>query len=201
MTNKSNRVLRDERGITALETAIILIAFVVVAAVFAFTILQAGTFSTERGREAIYGGLEQVSSSMEVMGTLIAQKHPTNNQVMTLTFELQAVAAGGGVNITDTTSSDNVVVIAYGDDDEYVDKLEWSMEWIVGGHATGGDGDAMLEPGEIAKITINLSDTDNNVTLAQATEFVLEVKPPQGSVIPILRTTPASLDDVMWLYH
>jgi flagellin FlaB len=201
MTNKSNRVLRDESGITALETAIILIAFVVVAAVFAFTILQAGTFSTERGREAIYGGLEQVSSSMEVMGTLIAQKHPTNNQVMTLTFELQAVAAGGGVNITDTTSSDNVVVIAYGDDDEYVDKLEWSMEWIVGGHATGGDGDDMLEPGEIAKITINLSDTDNNVTLAQATEFVLEVKPPQGSVIPILRTTPASLDDVMWLYH
>ena len=53
-----NRILKDESGITALETAIILIAFVVVAAVFAFTILQAGTFSTERGREAFYGGIE-----------------------------------------------------------------------------------------------------------------------------------------------
>jgi flagellin FlaB len=196
-----NKLHRDESGITALETAIILIAFVVVAAVFAFTILQAGTFSTERGREAIYGGLEQVSSSMEVVGAIIAQKHPSDTQVMTLTFELQSVAAGGGINITDTTSSDNVVVIAYGDDDEYVDKLDWTMEWIVGGSATGGDGDDMLESGEIAKITINLYDADNDVTLEQATEFVMEIKPPQGSVVPILRTTPASLDDVMWLYH
>jgi flagellin FlaB len=196
-----NKLHKNESGITALETAIILIAFVVVAAVFAFTILQAGTFSTERGREAIYGGLEQVSSSMEVVGALIAQKHPSDTQVMTLTFELQTVAAGGGINITDTTSSDNMVVIAYGDDDEYVDKLDWTMEWIIGGSATGGDGDDMLEPGEIAKITINLYDADNDVDLAQATEFVLEVKPPQGSVVPILRTTPASLDDVMWLYH
>jgi len=196
-----NKLHKDESGITALETAIILIAFVVVAAVFAFTILQAGTFSTERGREAIYGGLEQVSSSMEVVGAIIAQKHVTDTRVATLTFELQTVAAGGGINITDTTSSDNMVVIAYGDDDEYVDKLDWTMEWIIGGNVAGGDGDDMLEPGEIAKITIDLYDTDNDVTLEQATEFVLEVKPPQGSVVPILRTTPASLDDVMWLYH
>lgn len=35
------RLVRDEAGITALETAIILIAFVVVASVFAFTILSA----------------------------------------------------------------------------------------------------------------------------------------------------------------
>ncbi len=196
-----NKLHKNESGITALETAIILIAFVVVAAVFAFTILQAGTFSTERGREAIYGGLEQVSSSMEVVGAIIAQQHVSDSQVMTLTFELQSVAAGGGINITDTTSSDNVVVIAYGDDDEYVDKLDWTMEWIVGGSASGGDGDDMLESGEIAKVTINLYDTDNNVTLEQATEFVMEIKPPQGSVVPILRTTPASLDDVMWLYH
>ena len=34
------RFMRSERGITGLETAIILIAFVVVASVFAFTILS-----------------------------------------------------------------------------------------------------------------------------------------------------------------
>ncbi|MFN8596529.1 MAG: archaellin/type IV pilin N-terminal domain-containing protein [Anaerolineae bacterium] len=43
---------RNERGVTALETAIILIAFVVVAAVFAFTILSTGNFLTERSKEA-----------------------------------------------------------------------------------------------------------------------------------------------------
>jgi flagellin-like protein len=44
MIGKLHKLLTEERGITALETAIILIAFVVVAAVFAFTILSAGTF-------------------------------------------------------------------------------------------------------------------------------------------------------------
>ena len=39
---------RSEKGITGLETAIILIAFVVVAAVFAYTALSAGLFSTQK---------------------------------------------------------------------------------------------------------------------------------------------------------
>ena len=48
------RRVKDERGITGLETAIILIAFVVVAAVFSFVVLSTGLFSSERGKEAVY---------------------------------------------------------------------------------------------------------------------------------------------------
>ena len=40
--NRLSRVYKDERGITGLETAIVLIAFAVVASVFAFTILTTG---------------------------------------------------------------------------------------------------------------------------------------------------------------
>ena len=39
----------DQRGLTGIETAIILIAFVVVASVFAFTVLTTGIFSAEQG--------------------------------------------------------------------------------------------------------------------------------------------------------
>ena len=192
MTSKLKRLLRDEGGITALETAIILIAFVVVASVFAFTILSAGTFSTERGREAIYAGLEQVSSSMEVVGAVVAESDGTN--VITVTFTLASVAGGTGVNITDTTSSDNVVVMSFLDDAVYNNELDWRMTWV-----TRGDSDDLLETGELAEITIDLTDTDNGITLGANTEFKLEVKPPQGGVLPILRTTPPSLDTVMSL--
>ena len=44
------RLGRDQRGITGLETAIILIAFIVVASVFAYTVLSAGIFSSEKGK-------------------------------------------------------------------------------------------------------------------------------------------------------
>ena len=44
---------RNEHGITGLETAIVLIAFVVVAAVFAFVVLSTGLFSSERSKETV----------------------------------------------------------------------------------------------------------------------------------------------------
>ena len=44
-----SRAARAEEGITGLETAIILIAFVVVATVFAFVVLSTGLLSSERG--------------------------------------------------------------------------------------------------------------------------------------------------------
>ena len=45
-----------QKGITGLETAIILIAFVVVASVFAFTVLSTGIFASERSKETVSGG-------------------------------------------------------------------------------------------------------------------------------------------------
>ncbi len=62
----------DQRGVTGLETAIILIAFVVVASVFAFTVLSTGIFSAERGKETIHAGLQQARSSVELKGSIVA---------------------------------------------------------------------------------------------------------------------------------
>jgi archaellin len=62
---------KDENGTIALETAMLVIAFVVVAVVLVSTILSAGTPSTERGREAVYAGLTQVRSAMELKGKVV----------------------------------------------------------------------------------------------------------------------------------
>ena len=58
MTNKRPETTDQQRGITGLETAIILIAFVVVASIFAFTVLSTGIFASERAKETVYAGLE-----------------------------------------------------------------------------------------------------------------------------------------------
>ncbi len=60
--------LRNERGITGLETAIILIAFVVVASVFAYTVLTAGIFSADQSKEAIHAGIDTAQTTMEIVG-------------------------------------------------------------------------------------------------------------------------------------
>ena len=48
---KSAKLHVDQRGITGLETAIVLIAFVVVASVFAFAVLSTGLLSSEKSKE------------------------------------------------------------------------------------------------------------------------------------------------------
>ena len=52
-----DRVQRGEKGITGLETAIILIAFVAVATVFAFIVLRMAVFPAKRGEETVFAGL------------------------------------------------------------------------------------------------------------------------------------------------
>ena len=71
------RRLRDERGITGLETAIVLIAFVVVAAVFAFVVLSTGLFSAERGKDTVFAGLAKTRGSMELTGSIIGTSNGT----------------------------------------------------------------------------------------------------------------------------
>ena len=70
------KILRKcgHKGITGLETAIILIAFVVVAAVFAYTVLSAGLFSTQKSSEAVYNGLKEASNTLVTRGSLLAYK-------------------------------------------------------------------------------------------------------------------------------
>ncbi len=70
-------------------------------------------------------------------------------------------------------------------------ELTWTTTWIV-----QGDSDEMLEESELIKITID-DLTGQGATLGAAEEFRLEIKPPQGGVLPIVRTTPASLDSYM----
>ena len=67
-------IYKAQKGITGLETAIILIAFVVVAAVFAYTVLSAGLFSTQKSQEAVYNGLKETQGTLELMGSVVAYK-------------------------------------------------------------------------------------------------------------------------------
>ena len=190
----------DESGITALETAIILIAFVVVAAVFAFTILSAGTASTERGKQAIFAGLAEVQGSMEIRGGVIAKEDVSVTQTIdSLVFTLANVAGGSAVDLTANDGTNvHQVIMSYRDEYQERNDVQWSVNFIG-----RSDGDNLLEDGEVAEFTVaGLSSgapAANNLTtdLGPNTRFMLEIKPSEGGVIPIERTTPAYIDAVM----
>ncbi len=183
------RNMNNERGQSALETAIILIAFVVVASVFAFAILSSGSKSTEKGQSAINAGLEGVQSSMSVKGSVIAEG--TGANVDDVVFTVALVAGGDPVDLNATAGS-NTVVIGYRDEAQLVNEVVWTVAWIG-----SNDGDDLLEEGELAEITVDLATLTPR--LQANTAFTIEIKPPKGAVINVSRTTPAAIEAVMEL--
>jgi flagellin FlaB len=209
MMKKLVRVWRDERGITALETAIILIAFVVVAAVFAFTVLSAGTFLTERSKEAAYAGLEEVQGSLELKGSVTisgtveadacGSTGTVSDTAQYLYLKVANVAGGRPVDLTDD-AGEQVVRIQYRDDYQSVDlnadsdPAHWTVDFVG-----ANDGDEILEGNELAQIKINLQTGANGpltCALYKNQTFEVEIIPPQGGVYEVERTTPAGLTTV-----
>ncbi|MBN1376441.1 MAG: hypothetical protein JXA01_09830 [Dehalococcoidia bacterium] len=58
---------------SGLETAILLIAFVTVAAVFAYAVLSARLYSAERGKETVYPSFAEAKSNLELSGSVLAE--------------------------------------------------------------------------------------------------------------------------------
>ena len=82
------RIYADQRGITGLETAIVLIAFVVVASVFAFAVLNGGLLSSQKSEQAALGGLEATSASLSIRGDVIASANAGKTAIDTVRFNL-----------------------------------------------------------------------------------------------------------------
>ena len=98
-----------QRGITGLETAIVLIAFVVVASVFAFAVLSTGLLSSEKSKETVLGGLEETSSTLSIRGDVIGDADSTKAWIDTVKFTLTSAAqAADAVDLSSTG-----VVITY----------------------------------------------------------------------------------------
>jgi len=204
------KFLNHEKGITGLETAIILIAFVVVAAVFAYTALSAGLFSTQKSQEAVYSGLREAQSTLELRGGVIAVADSTGSSgnISQLKLVVASVLGGDPVDFTEPTDanndgiadldSENVVVINYQDQSQTADDICWTISKLG-----NSDADDLLEDYERFEITIGgdsgLGDLMDALTtpLSVKTEFNIEILPPGGATLNIERTTPAWIDDIV----
>ncbi|UCB43530.1 MAG: hypothetical protein JSV77_02475 [Dehalococcoidales bacterium] len=212
---------RNERGITGLETAIILIAFVVVASVFAYTVLSAGIFSSQKAKEAIYSGLDEATSSMEPRGGMTAYSGTVGatETVVKLSFTVTTALPGYAADLTppytasdtDLTASgmENVCLISYIDDKQLILDAAWTVDFIG-----KNNGDYLLDADEQAVITVWLADytassyttgTDETDPFIDAEAdmlklydtFTLEVRGEKGAVLCMERTVPGRIDVVM----
>lgn len=187
MPSRFNDTALASRGITGLETAIILIAFVVVASVFAFTVLSTGVFSAERSKETIYAGLQEARSSIEPRGSFIAFRGANGSStpvdtIYKVSFIVAPSISGESIDLTPPyTKNDSAVdpdfstgaeyrtVISYLDQDQQLPDVPWTVDFLGNSNS-----DNLLETGEKAEITVwllarNFAQSDIDAVNATAT--------------------------------
>jgi len=196
-----HRLNKGEAGMTGLETAIILIAFVTVAAVFGYAVLSAGLFSAERGKETIYAGLNEAKSNMELSGSVLGKSDDEIN-VKTILFTVKNAIAGNPIDLTPcdgTSSATNKCVISVTTKNDYLNNVKWTKSAIGAANSNN-----LLEQGEQFEITLDLTSLGENKTLSENLTandtFNIQVKPSLGSTITIQRTLPPAIEKVMDLH-
>ena len=106
------------RGIIGIESAIVLIAFVIVAAALAFVVLNMGFSTSQKAKVSIIAALEEAGSSLEVAGKITGVGDVSANVLNATTIPVKIVSGGGSSNldgnftsikvITSSTEYDNV---------------------------------------------------------------------------------------------
>jgi len=184
---------KDDKAFTGLESAIVLTAFVVVAAVFSYVVLGAGFTTSDTAKKTIDEGVKQTTSSVELAGDVIAEGN--DSKVDTIIVTLQLTAGQSPVDIGNNSDS-GMMVISYSDSALYFPETEWEQIFIG-----DNDLDDVLEQHEKVQITIDVPANSNlqstNVTDVVNREFKIEIKPKIGAIVPITRVTPAQIDPVM----
>jgi archaeal flagellin FlaB len=159
---------RSQKGITGLETAIVLIAFVVVASVFAFTILSAGVFSSEANKQTIHAGLKETRTGLRQAGSAFAFSGyvGSTRAVHKIVFVVQNSLAGEPVDLTppytwdDSGTDPDIVngntaatIVSYADENQRLSDVPWTTKFIGTNNS-----DFLLEDGEKAEVTVWLMD-------------------------------------------
>jgi len=89
----------EHRGIIGIEAAIVLIAFVIVAAALAFVVLNMGFSTTQKAKTAIIAAIEEAGSALEVAGKMTAAGDVQNQTLKIVSFPLKIVSGGATANL------------------------------------------------------------------------------------------------------
>ena len=97
------------RGIIGIESAIVLIEFVIVAAALAFVVLNMGFSTTQKAKTAIIAAVDEAGSSLEVAGKITAVGDIENDVINATSIPVKIVSGGASSNMDGNFTSIKVI--------------------------------------------------------------------------------------------
>lgn len=199
------RNIYSENAFTGLEAAIVLIAFVVVAAVFSYVVLGAGFFTTQTAQSTVHTSVSQASSSLELVGNVYGIESSAGDYLAYVNTTVALTAGGTPVDVSQ-------MVVSYSDNNG-----GHNANLTYGGIGTDGGSCPTLNSrsdywciGQKINNATAFAQLDNNAqmilivgvpsTATPNTKITINFQPSVGAVLPISRTIPGGLTAVQPIY-
>lgn len=194
---KKSKVRMDNRGTVSIEAAIVLIAFVIATATFAFMAVNMGLFVTQRGRESIQQGISESGTPLAIGGnTLIREKNANASSIDAMMIPLKVFGVKYvpmGQNVTEISlrvENRSAYANIYMGTNNTMNSLDVQFDTLVPsvGNGTGAmlfvgnsNGDDALDLNEKGYMIIHFATTDEPI---EGEQVYVEIKPERG--VPLL---------------
>ncbi len=177
-------MVKNSNAFTGLEAAIVLIAFVVVAAVFAYVVLGAGFFTTQKAQETIYKSVEQSTSNLLLIGNMYGLASDPSSGIDEIKFSIGLAPGAADVdmtklNIAFSTPATTPIILRLGD-------TATTDTFTAKEAGTGSSLDSMTQNQQI-EINFMVAPVLKN------TPVTIEIRPAVGAALPFSKTTPATI--------
>ena len=195
------KLLKSKKGIVGIEAAIVLIAFVVIAAALSYVVINMGFFATQKTKETIGSGMEEATSALQLDGSVIGKTGASTN-ISYIVFPVKLSVGRSAVDL----SNESVVLSVYLPNATLLNiyngtyqgsaPTELDLTALGMGEDTAivilynNDGDTVLEFKEKAFIIARLGSAHE---LSDYETIKLEVKTGKGAALTIVRTAPGGM--------
>jgi len=205
-------IRKNKRAIVGIEAAIVLIAFVVIAAAMAYVVINMGFYAAQQAKSTIDKGIGEATSALTLDGFLVGR----TNTTAVLSWIAIPVKLAVGQSEVDM-DGDTVVIAVVGTDfalsniysgatNTTESDVTTLMTEVGTGNTTAanatcyifnddGNGDTVLKQNEKAYIILYLGAN----TLANYSKVKIEVRTSRGAALMVQRDIPGGLptDDIV----
>jgi len=189
-----NSVIKNDEGFTGIEAAIIFIAFVSVAVVFAYMAIGSGAFATQKAQGTVYESVQRASSVLELSGP-VSVHTSDGSSIDNITFYLQVSGKGSGVDMSKvmfTLSTPKMIKT-------FTNLNPVNYTWVR--QNPDHDREQSAHTGQLAlreMVMVTINPEVPSTELGVNTKFFCEVRPPDSTTLPISRTIPSVLVPNQW---
>ena len=202
------KMFKNKKGIVGVEAAIVLIAFLIIAAALSYVVINMGFYTTQKTKETMQQGLDESLTALQLDGVVTAKTNETSAHILYILIPVKLSAGRGAVDLGNSSVVVSVYlptatllniykgakVVTNATWDELKNELSLSdIQAMFAIYNDNGNKNTVLESNEKAFLMIRLNETNPNVMLKEYDTIKVEVRAAKGAALTVVRTAPGGL--------